>query len=888
MHLKALDLNGFKSFALPTHLEFSPGMTAIVGPNGSGKSNIADAVRWVLGETSLKTLRGKKSGDVIFAGSHGRAGQSMAEITLIFDNSDSSLPVDAAEVSITRRLFRNGDSDYEINGAPVRKMDINELLIKAGLGERSYAVIGQGQVADILRASPAERKEFFEEAAGVKQFQQKKEQSLRKLEITRRNLLRVNDLIKEVKPRLNSLKRQAERAALREEIEKEYKSASLTWFGSELAALDEAAQTDQQTLTNLTKQRTDLEEAISQLEKKQMTLEQDNIGQQRQQLNQEREQLRQNLNELEKKRAALRYRLTSLQQKGLAIDVSSLPARITALEDELLQKTGRIEQLAAPIKILLQKNKQALKLDLEATKQIQDLRQQLNSQKPATSSLDRKEINQLVKKAQQSLLALVKQLKELSSLDELPRLVGQAEEPRRQLEILSAKLKRQEPIDLNKLSSNLNQLQEKRDQLLANLAGYREELATKQTEHTLLSKQVGALQNELHALKEQLAGAKKSGKSGAQKAAQETTKKELTTLEANITQNNQQLQKLDQQLASLNQQDQEFRNIIKETTTLVRQKRDQLTPLLEKENMLNVKKGKFDVRHEDLLAEAQQVLGQQKTQALSRGGADILPLAKRQSLKNKIAALRKKLEQAGSVDEAVTQEYQEISQRHDFLNNQSHDLSEASEKLRDIIKELDKKIRDLFSKSLHQINVEFDRAFKVLFNGGSAKLILARANQKKAAATTEEEVSSVAVENAEDEISQELEKLRQANAITGVDIKANPPGKKLQTVSMLSGGEKALTSIALLSAILATKHAPFVVLDEVDAALDEANSRRFAKIIKSLADKTQFIAITHNRETMRQASILYGVTMQKDGVSKLLSVKMDVIAEDGSMVMSKA
>jgi chromosome segregation protein len=884
MHLKSLDINGFKSFALPTHLEFTPGVTAIVGPNGSGKSNVADGVRWVLGEMSIKTLRGKKSEDVIFAGSHARAAHSLAEITMTFDNADGKIPFDAAEVAITRRLFRNGESEYEINGTQVRLMDINELLSKAGLGERSYAVIGQGQVDEILRASPAERKEFFEEAAGVKQFQNKKESALRKLETTRRNLIRVEDLVREIRPRLNSLKRQAERAQLREVLEKELRSASLAWFGAELAAIDQAAQNDLAAVEKIQKQRSTLEQTLAGLEKSHGAAELDRATIQQKSTDERIHQVRQNLAELEARRNETRRKQASLQEKDLPVNLSALPSDIAEREARLNELTRRASTLVPQVESLRKSVSQAEKAEQASSAESQKLRTALTTSTQRKGSLDQAELSKIVKDLRTSFERLYDALSTLNEPSQVSKVVSLARQPREQLEVLFAKVQRAEPVDVAKINAQLDEVLEIRDKALADLAGFREQLATKETEHKFLSREIQTTTSQLSQLKKQLAGAKKSGAAGAKQAALEGLASELKSLEQSIATEDEQLKSLEQEMQEVIEAIDDIREQNRSQEDRVVALRKELASVVDQQSQLNVAKGKYDVRREDLLKETREFLGEESAQVIGRGGADALTPDKRVALKNKIDQLRKKVEMAGGVDETIMTEFKQTNERFEFLTNQAKDLSDASDKLRELIEQLDHKIHQLFATSLDAINREFDKAFKVLFNGGTSKLVPVRAQRKKSVASdSQEDREEEQALSAEDEVTREVERLRASDGIVGVDIKATPPGKKLQTVGMLSGGEKALTSIALLSAILANKPSPFVILDEVDAALDEANSRRFAKIVKSLASKTQFITITHNRETMRQAAILYGVTMQKDGVSKLLSVKLDAVNQSGAI-----
>src|SRR5579872_3348105 len=233
MYLKRLEIQGFKSFANKTTLEFEQGMTAVVGPNGSGKSNIADSIRWVLGEQSLKQLRGKKSEDVIFAGSEKKVRQSFAEVSVTFDNTDRKIPLDYSEVSITRRMDRSGESDYLINGNRVRLLDIVDLVLKSNIGTSRYTVIGQGTIDQMVLAGPAEVKNLLDEASGVKNYYIKREKTLRRLEQTAHNLMRAEDLIAEIEPRLKSLRRQAKRMEARAEIEQKLKIYQREFLGSQ-------------------------------------------------------------------------------------------------------------------------------------------------------------------------------------------------------------------------------------------------------------------------------------------------------------------------------------------------------------------------------------------------------------------------------------------------------------------------------------------------------------------------------------------------------------------------------------------------------------------------------------------------------------------------------
>src|SRR3972149_6822391 len=275
MYLEKLEIQGFKSFALPTTLTFKPGITAIVGPYGSGKSNIADAARWVLGEQSMKTLRGKKAEDVIFSGSDSKARLGMAEVSLYLNNEDRQAPIDYTELMITRRLYRDGESEYLLNKNRVRLQDIQLLLAKSNFGQRSYSIIGQGMIDSILSASTQERKEFFDEATGVRQFQIKKDQALSKLTASLENLRQVEAVLLEIEPRLRSLTRQVKRLERREVIETELKQLQKNYYGFLWRELDQQRVIRQQNYQRLNGELKQKEEVLAKIQAELKNLEQE-------------------------------------------------------------------------------------------------------------------------------------------------------------------------------------------------------------------------------------------------------------------------------------------------------------------------------------------------------------------------------------------------------------------------------------------------------------------------------------------------------------------------------------------------------------------------------------------------------------------------------------
>ncbi len=776
MYLKKLELSGFKSFAEKTSFDFGRGMTAIVGPNGSGKSNISDAMRWVLGEQSLKSLRGKKSEDVIFTGSDKKTRSNMASVSLYFDNQDGRMPVDYQEVIISRKLFRNGESEYLINNNKVRLLDIVDLLTKSGVGQKGYCVINQGMADAILRATPAERMAIFEEATGVRPYQIKKEQSLNKLESTQQNLTRITDLLKEIEPRLNSLRRQANKAQKREEVEKELKILQKNLYGY----LWQKLKSDEASSEIIKKE---IEEKIFRAEKE--------MNEVKNKLSKNEENDKTNQGEYEnfqKELEAAREKINFFQR-----NLSIADGRIE-IEKEKMEKLKSPEE--TPINLAYVKEK--ISSFYNTFENLFDLI--LKSDKP-------NDLDNLRKKARETKKLLENILEEIKS----------------------GKIK----MEVGKLENQ--------------------------------KLEIGAAFNKLNLEKEKIEG--------------ELKKREEKYL------------KIKNKITELNLANRERRKSFFEMEKELREKQDKLNQLKNDYNSVRIDLAKFEVRREDLKAEITSELGSDpvpnfttnnngKETALGNSGHlsvnkqshKIMNGAGIEETKSKIRKLKYQLEQIGGIDPLVMDEYQETKERFEFLSGQSRDLTEASESLRKIIKELDKKIEKIFNESFKNISREFSKYFKIVFGGGKASLKIKYTQNKKEGL---EEDNSEDIGNG-DAISRVSTNTNIENKkIGGIEISAVPPGKKITNLSMLSGGERALVSLAVLFAIVANNPPPFSMLDEIDTALDEANSARLGKIVKELSDKTQFIMITHNRAIMENAEILYGITMQDDGVSKILSLKLE-------------
>ncbi len=867
MYLKRLEIHGFKSFANKTTMEFSQGIISIVGPNGSGKSNVADSLRWVLGEQSAKMIRGKKADDVIFAGSDKKTRLGFAEVVATFDNRDRRIPVDAAEVSIGRRIDRSGESEYLINGNRVRLLDIVDLVLKSNIGTSRYTVIGQGTIDQIVLQGPSGIKELVDEASGVKNYYLKREKTLRRLEQTAQNLMRAEDLIAEIEPRLKSLRRQAKRMEARAEIEQELKVYQREFFGKTFWSLKATIGGFEKTLAEFEQQKIQLEEQLKQQRQFVEKTERDN--------SQGAEKLRDvrlSISGLQSKKNKLLEDLSLIRGKMSSYKTGSSGDAQT-MQVQLHEKNGVLRELEEKI----------LASQTEAKRQtetVHGLQQQTEGLSQQIEALYEKLKNPTHVDWQQ----FDRQLSELeyafgqffSSLENAPTIETArtlAQGLRSQFDSF-AHVAKQSVVDpqshIHEVQTQLKKLQDQKEQL-------QQELGRMQVEQSRTHVSLEFLESQVQQVRQERLNIELELKK-AQSGSSEDFIRELSAQEAQLQEQvqslNQEISGIEESVKSFYAEEQAKQKLIHEAESLYRKLQDDLSKIKDKQSGVSVEKAKYDTQMEVLCEEIRRILGSEILQNIGEQPVT----AATEDVENKIARLKNQLDMIGGMDELTMKEYQETETRYTNLSNQVEDLKRGMSDLKNILDELDEHIKSKFNEAFHKVNEKFEYYFRVLFNGGRAYLSVLKAEDK-----TEEQALAEGEEPAD---TDEAEKLRPeervvqkyekgASNIVGIDIKATPPGKKLASIQALSGGERALTSIALLCSLLTCFPSPFVVLDEVDAALDDANTIRFGQILGTLAHQTQFVTITHNRETMAQANILYGVTMGDDGVSKLLSVKLD-------------
>ncbi|MCX6797276.1 MAG: chromosome segregation SMC family protein [Candidatus Doudnabacteria bacterium] len=866
MYLKRLEIHGFKSFAQKTVMEFNSGIVAIVGPNGSGKSNVADALRWVLGEQSAKLMRGKKADDVIFAGSDKKIRLGFAEVAATFDNADRRIPVDAAEVSIGRRVDRSGNSEYLINGNVVRLMDIIDLVLKSNIGTSRYTVIGQGTIDQMILAGPSEVKNLLDEASGVKTYYIRRDKTLRRLEQTAQNLMRAEDLIAEIAPRLRSLRRQAKKMEARVEIEQELKILQRDFFGKTYWVLKEQIDEYAGKISHLAVKRNAVEQECQLLRGEAEKIEQQDGGQ----LGKYKE-IREALEDLQKKKNNLLEELSLVRGK-MQSQKTAVSGDAKTLQVELHTITTKIGEVKENIK--------------KAEQEQEEAKQKISAQNSLLSGIKSKiEIlySQTQTPGQMDLSDFEKEFKELDQMVSEFYSKLESEKPWEEVNAVILALKKKfenfktlvretllNPQNASVLQQQIKNLQREKEQIDGSLQGLNLSFSKSEIYLNFLQKDLADLeQKKLHLDLEFKKASSATPDDFWQQLIKEEDRlvKQVESLAGEIVSLEELFKK---QQSEQNEQSKKLHQI----EMHLRDSQDGLSRLKDEISALQIEKAKYDTQGEVVTEEIRRILGEEILQNIKTKKIT----SHAQDLENRIGRLKNQLDMIGGMDELTLKEYQETETRYTNLANQINDLKKSMADLRGIMDELDEHIKTKFNEAFHRINEKFEHYFRILFNGGRAILSLLKAEEKQEEIEIGENTSANGDQEQvqlrpEEKIVQKYEK--GGTNVIGVDIKATPPGKKLSNIQSLSGGERSLTSIALLCSLLTCFPSPFVVLDEVDAALDDANTIRFGQILSTLSSQTQFLTITHNRETMAHADILYGVTMGDDGVSKLLSVKLD-------------
>lgn len=980
MYLKEISATGFKSFADKLTISLDGKTTCIVGPNGSGKSNIVDAVRWVLGEQSVKSLRGDSNmSDVIFSGSKNRNALNVATVSLTFDNSDNYINIPYNEITVKRRVYRTGENEYFINNEKCRLKDITDLFLDSGIGKSSFNIISQGEVQKIVSESSYDRRVIFESAAEVLKYKKRKEDALKKLDKTHTNLERVNDIIAELEIQVEPLREQSIKAEEYLKIKNELKNIEVALLSSEITTINEEYQLTKEKIEKLNneimnlgvqsnKSDTELLDLKNNLSKIELTIKElnnrllsltkeeekingeKNILKERQKYDASNSKVHENISSLkeEKLKKENIIHLDKIDLDTLQNELESIKSEInnltllgntskkeyqdsfneynekTKLLADIDHKIGIIEDyinnggtINNSIKAILnnprlrgihqtlgalleidEKYLKALDVSLGGSKQFIVV----ENEDSAKSAINYLKDNKLGRATFFPISVIKPRGVDLDTLNVVRNMQGfisvlmdVVKYDSKYYNVVSNQVGNVLLVDnidnANKISKVINQRYK-----IVTLDGDIVHIGGTMTGGSLnTSKSIFEEKHELETLRvkrreiaEVIATLEENIKSSTSKLEDNSEKirqKEIVLIQTQ--------EKYNAKKSSLDITNEEYNNIINELRSLenlvdssLSKEEDRIMKLyyetsrekeevvreiarstkekdkisstidnIEATNKLNntslytkekeLKTLEINISKMDVLLDNYlRILSEDYEMTYEKAKSNYILEMDTKEARSLVNSYKNRIKQIGMVNVQAIEDYKRVSERYNFLNSQKDDLLNAKDTLLEIINEMDTVMKEEFLTTFNKIDIEFQEVFKQLFKGGSASLKLT---------------------NPDDLLE------------TGVDIIASPPGKKLTSINLLSGGEKTLTAICLIFAILNVKPIPFCLFDEVEAALDESNVDNFGKYLNNYKDKTQFLIITHKKRTMEYANTLYGITMQESGVSKLVSVKLDNI-----------
>lgn len=909
MVLKSMDMFGFKSFADKIHVEFETGITAIVGPNGCGKSNVVDAVKWVLGEKQAKNLRGQTMEDVIFSGTDHRKGLSLAEVSLTIDNSARALDFEADTVTISRRVFRDGESEYLINKSPVRLKDIDKLFMDTGIGKSAYSVMEQGKMDLILSTRAEDRRYIFEEAAGISRYKMQKKESLKKLQDTGDNLERLNDIIKEIEREKDLKSKQAEKT--KEYLDLKQRLSDLD-IKVNIIKYGELARKFEKNTADIEKLKKDRELLSGRVTRVIAENEKDE---------KKKNDLQYQLFEIEKKLDAYRVRretidLSTEKNRKLVQEHESRMKGISRKVEErgenlerLIAEKKKSEDTAVQLKARIEEDRKKLSEFFETRKRkIESIHQSRDRIEDNNRKIKETELN--LRKLRESLEVVIRKL--VDAIEKRKIELEDSEQERQEVKRLiedelnvvemnihnaldELKLKSVEKawafldkINIESLRENiykfegyedgfrsilfdktgihaekenldrrirelvlsvdemradntmLDEFIQKEQLELENvnsmITRFERDIARAENDSNWIEKQMGSLVHQIDDIKKQIDNFNedlvKTGK------AVEDLMKEIRESEDRLIQFTEKSEALRKNMNELSERRSEIEKNIVMRKGESRKDEEELEKLTDRINALERSAVELAFKRDGI----QDYLWTEYEKRIQDIDDRKLNEAMVADFQNDIQNLKKKIQDLGPINNLAIQEYKDLKKRFEYYLNQKVDIEKAREDIISVIEDINKTSVELFLSTFQEIQKNFSEVFKRLFEGGEAFLEIP---------DTENVLES------------------------GIDIMVRPPGKKFKNINLLSGGERALTAIALLFATYMVKPSPFCFLDEIDAPLDEQNIGRFVKMLREFSRGTQFIIVTHNKKTMSISESIYGVTMEEPGVSKLVSMKID-------------
>ena len=837
MKLSKIEIKGFKSFGDKTIINFNDGVTGVVGPNGCGKSNVVDAIRWVLGEQKTTLLRSDKMENIIFNGSKSRKKLNLAEVSITFDNTKNLIPTEYSNVSITRKYFRSGESEYFLNDIKCRLKDITNLFLDTGITSNNYAIIELSMVDNILNDKDNSRMKLFEEASGISKFKKRKKETLNKIDYTDKDLERVDDLIHEIEKNLRSLKRQSEQTKKFYELKDKYKKLSINL----------AIKTTEEKTIRLNKLKTDLKKIeindvklSSGIAKKNANLEslksslisfEKELMKKQKVVNDKLERIRKHEENKKIKKEKLKFLEIKSDElnKKIKLDEESNSRSlfsIQSIKKEILQEENSLQKLSKK----LNKTKE----------EFSKFEKEIDNKQIKTSSLD--EINENFRSINFNLKSIQEKKNQIISLIQI------------------------EEMNKKEIILKLNSFEKKIDEILSNVNFIEKSFSNENKELIKLNKQFtkkskdlsneeilfNKIKNKINSLTNEL-DYKSSTYDYNLKQIKNNKKELLNTKDQiknskNITSDKDNLlidlynqkDKLEIELNNYENDYQKTRDEIDKIDAEIKLNRDK-----KEQNLLLINEHKNEI-HDlelDLNSVSERIKVEFELNILDlKLDEGVFENKSIEIVENIILKTKEKIDKIGQINPLALETYNEMKERHEFITKEKNDLLEAKESLLKTITEIDKNATETFLDSFEKIKKYFKDVFRSLFiEDDDCDLILSDHNSP-------------------------LE--------SSIDILAKPKGKKPISINQLSGGEKTLTATSLLFAIYLLKPAPFCIFDEVDAPLDDNNIDKFNRIIKKFSKDSQFIIVTHNKRTMMNTDIIYGITMPEQGVSKVVPVDL--------------
>ena len=837
MRLNKIEIKGFKSFGDKTIINFNSGVTGIVGPNGCGKSNIVDAIRWVLGEQKTSLLRSDKMENIIFNGSKSRKKLQLAEVSISFDNTKNLIPTEYSTVTVTRKYFRSGDSEYLLNDVKCRLKDITNLFLDTGISSNNYAIIELSMVDNILNDKDNSRLHLFEEAAGISKFRKRKKETFNKIKQTELDLDRVEDLVYEIEKNLRSLKRQAKQTEKYHKYKDEYKiisiNVALEVSKTTMSSLKEQKQKltkveneNTKVITELAKKNSKLESAKSSLipyEKKLLKLQKklnqvlDKIRNFEESKRMKSQKAKMLIEKIEDLRDRIKYDTES--NKRSEFSISSIQKEISSNEKELKKV---VDKLKITKKDYTKYEEELKDKNVKITdiKEVEDQFRQLNHNLESISNkrnqverlllldnIDKKSVVEKIKSIDKEILELKKGFKAIENL---------------------FKTENKEIIRINKLFSEKSK-----------------DLSTDEIKYN-------SLKNNIESLKKEMEYKNATYKSNKRRIAEnidnlKKSEKEVVKIDTDTNSNDNSLIKLYDEKSKSEKDLQKFEDEYYKLKSTINLDDSSIKELQNKKdiNLNLIDELKSNIYDNEIeLNSVEQRLSIEFDLDINtcKADKDFFKDSSVDSMINRREELKEKIEKIGQINPLAMEAYKEIKERHEFITKEREDLLEAKDSLLKTIEEIDIVAKESFLKSFEKIKSNFKTVFRSLF--------------------TDDDDCDLLINDEENPLE------------SSIEIMAKPKGKKPLTINQLSGGEKTLTATSLLFAIYLLKPAPFCVFDEVDAPLDDANIDKFNKIVNKFSNTSQFIIVTHNKRTMNNADIIYGITMPEQGVSKVVPVDL--------------